>query len=344
MSGLALASILTLVKVTELGEFALIERLKRACETRGVDAAGEVLGVSLSVRIGDDAAAWRSAAITEVGTTDTVVEGVHFTRTTTQWRDLGWKLMAANVSDIAAMGALPLYALVTLGLPPETQVEDIDALYEGMLACCAEYGVVITGGDIVRSGTFFATVALNGATELALLLRSTAKPGDIIGVTGPVGASGGGLEVLLKKARVDDVLARPLIQAHRHPRPQIAAGRALTKAGVRAAMDISDGLAADLAKLAGASGHAAILYAARLPMLDELVKAFPERHLDLALNGGEDYQLLFAAPPDVAERAVDTVPGAALIGEMEAGPPGQVTMVDAKGRTTLPKIEGWKHF
>ena len=177
--------------VSEVGEFALIEILADMIGPHSHQAGP--CGFRLTLGIGDDTAAWQTPEATELSTTDTVVEGVHFTRETTPWFDLGWKLMTANVSDIAAMGGLPLYALVTLGLPPDTQVEDIRALYEGMLDMARKYEVAIVGGDIVRSPVAFITLSLNGAHPGKPMLRSAAKPGYQIGVSGYLGSSAGGL-------------------------------------------------------------------------------------------------------------------------------------------------------
>ena len=140
------------MKVSELGEFGLINVLNEVVQTSSQDLDNSSpFNFELEVGIGDDTAVWHSSGTHGLYTTDTVVEGVHFTRATTPWRDLGWKLMAANVSDIASMGGLCLYALVTLGLPPDTDVDDLRALYEGMADLGNRYGVKVAGGDIVRS-------------------------------------------------------------------------------------------------------------------------------------------------------------------------------------------------
>ena len=179
--------------VRELGEFGLIERLSRRVSASPASASnleGPLLRVL--VGIGDDAAVWDAAGASEVLTTDTIVEGAHFTLETTGWNDLGWKALATNLSDVAAMGAAPGLAVVTLGLPPETRVEDIDALYDGMLEAAETFGANVAGGDVVASPTLFITVALSGALPGAPMLRSSASPGDLIGVTGALGRVGRG--------------------------------------------------------------------------------------------------------------------------------------------------------
>jgi thiamine-monophosphate kinase len=334
------------MQIRDLGEFGLIDRLiAMATRQRGGPDHGAPLGFRLTVDAGDDTAAWRTGAATELFTTDTMVEGVHFTRETTPWRDLGWKSMASNISDIAAMGGLPTFALVTLGLPPETAVADIEELYRGMLEINRRHGVSIVGGDMVRSPVVFITVALTGVHPGQPLLRSTARPGDQVGVTGYVGSAGGGLRMMLEHLPVTPEAAEHLRQAHRRPQPAVAQGRILAEAGVRTAMDISDGLAGDLAKLCKASGVAARIFAGQVPMHSLLRQAFPDRCLDLALGGGEDYLLLFTAPPALMAMVLPRLPqGAAVIGEVLAGPPGHVDLVDLDGVATAAGAAGWDHF
>ena len=334
------------MQVTDLGEFGLIELLNSLVtrERRGPDN-GAAYDFRLLVDTGDDTAAWSSGAATELFTTDTVVEGVHFTRDTTPWRDLGWKSLAANISDIAAMGGLPLYALVTLALPPETEVADLQELYRGMLDIGERYGVAIVGGDVVRAPVVFITVALTGVRSGAPMLRTTARPGDQVAVTGYLGSSGGGLKLLREGLSLPPATADFLRQAHRRPSPAVAEGQFLNRAGVLTAMDVSDGLADDLSKLCRASGAAARIYADRTPAHPRLRQAFPKDWLDLALHGGEDYLLLFTAPPPVMARALAALPeGAAVIGEIIAGPAGQVTLLATDGSEQALGRAGWDHF
>ncbi|MBI1886305.1 MAG: thiamine-monophosphate kinase [Chloroflexi bacterium] len=168
--------------VSDLGEFALIERLAAAVSHPPPE--------SLLVGIGDDAAAWRTGEGVVLATTDTLVEGVHFLPESVPWRDLGWKALAVNVSDIAAMGGAPQFALVTLAVPPPFPVEAADELYAGLDECARAYDLTIAGGDVVRSDKAAVTVALLGHAgfdeygEPLLLRRDAARPGDAIAVTG----------------------------------------------------------------------------------------------------------------------------------------------------------------
>ena len=148
-----------IMQIKDLGEFGVIALLNEmVVKERGGPDNGAAFDFRLLVGTGDDTAAWHTGQATELGTTDTMVEGVHFTRETTPWPDLGWKSMASNISDIAAMGGLPLYSLITLGLPPDTKVDDLKKLYQGLLEIGGKYGVGIVGGDLVRSPVVFITV------------------------------------------------------------------------------------------------------------------------------------------------------------------------------------------
>ena len=334
------------MQIKDLGEFGLIERLNSMVtqDRRGPDN-GALYDFRLLVDTGDDTAAWATAEATELFTTDTVVEGVHFTRETTPWAALGWKSLASNISDIAAMGGLPLYALITLGLPPETEVADIEDLYRGMLEIGEHYGVAIVGGDMVRSPVPFITVALTGVRSGPPMLRTTAKVGDQVAVTGQVGSSGGGLKLMLEELQAPAEAAALLRTAHRRPYPAVAEGQMLSRAGVATAMDVSDGLADDLSKLCLASGVAARIYADKIPMHSALRAAFPDDCLDLALYGGEDYLLLFTAPEPVMRSVMAGLPeGAAVIGEITEGQPGHISLVGTDGVETAIGRAGWDHF
>jgi thiamine-monophosphate kinase len=326
------------MQVKELGEFGLIERLAARVAAAGGDQSSLLLG------IGDDTAAWRGDGDLELCTTDTMVQGVHFSLDTASWADVGWKVLAVSLSDIAAMGGEPRYALVTLGLPEETSVASMDALYDGMLECCAEHGGTIVGGDIVRSPVAFVTVALTGSTPGPLLTRSAARPGDQVAVTGKLGASGAWLAATQQVMSMEPADAEELRRAHLRPRPRLKEGSALRTSEVRCAMDISDGLVADLRHVCKASGVAARLDAERIPFHPAVLRAFPERGLALALAGGEEYELLFTASPEVMGKLPGRLAGkTTIIGEVLGGPPGQVTVQASTGEVALDPL-GWDHF
>ena len=336
-----------------MGEFGVIDLLTRmVVQQRGGPNHGADLSFKLTVDNGDDTAAWQTGKATELFTTDTVVEGVHFTRETTPWRDLGWKCIASNVSDIAAMGGLPMYALVTLGLPPETEVSELEQLYEGMMEISNEHGVAIVGGDMVRSPVVFITIGLTGIHAGQPMLRSTARPGDQVAVTGYLGSSGGGLRLMLGAGhdsnlsdQVSEEAAEYLRVCHRRPRPAVAEGRILSASGVVTAMDVSDGLADDLSKLCRSSGLSARIHAGQVPVHPLLKQAYPDDYLDLALGGGEDYLLLFTAPAEVMALVMPQLSqGAAVVGELLPGEPGRVSVLDVDGSEMPASGAGWDHF
>ncbi len=326
--------------VGELGEFPLIERIASAIDRASL-AAPTAGGFSLALGIGDDAAAWSLARGVQVTTTDTAVENVHFTQQTTPWADLGWRTWAANVSDIISMGATPLVGVVTLGIPGSLDVTAIDDLYVGMIDACRAYGTLIAGGDIVSSRDVFVTVALMGVCEGDLLRRDVAQPGDVIGVSGPLGGSAGGLRVLQRGLMSNDAL----LTAHRRPTPRVSTGQALLDAGVTGAMDVSDGLVADLAKLCRASGVGARVDSPLVPVASALHESFSdEESLLCALGGGEDYEVLFTGPRQAVERAVASIDGAAVIGEIVADTPGRVIVLGADGNELEVSDAGWEHL
>ena len=323
------------MNVSEIGEFGLIERLAKAI--------GAERPESLIVGIGDDAAAWRVNGSVVLATTDTLVEGVHFLAGRTPWADLGWKALAVNVSDIAAMGGEPQYALVTLGLPPETPVQGVDELYEGLRECAREYGVAVAGGDVVRAPQVMVSVAVLGRAEVAvdgrprLMRRDAARAGYAIAVTGTLGRSAAGLRRLNEGAPADDPLAR----AHLRPRPPLALARRAVQLGVPCAIDISDGLLQDLGHVCEMSGLGAVVRAAAVPLSDELRDAYADDALALACAGGEDYELLLVAP---REPLAALGPEVSVIGEMVESKKREARLVDASGEEMRVPVAGWDHL
>jgi thiamine-monophosphate kinase len=323
------------VKVSELGEFGLIDLLAKMAG--GGDER-------LLIGIGDDAAAWQGDDSIQLASVDSFVEGVHFTPETTPWPEVGWKALAVNLSDIAAMGGIPRYALVALSLPDDSQVEDVAALYSGMLKLARQYGVTIVGGDISRAPLVAIAITILGSSPTQqILTRSSARPGDIVAVTGKLGAAAAGMEVLKHKRHLDPEAETHLKNAFLHPTPRIAEGLLLVEQGVKTAIDISDGLVADLGQICKASKVGARIEVERVPVEPAVKTAFGERALELALSGGEDYELLFTASAEI----VDKVKKAAscpvtAIGEITAGK--GVTLVDKEGNPFALKKVGWEHF
>jgi thiamine-monophosphate kinase len=266
---------------------------------------------------------------------DAVVAGVHCDLDLVGLDDMGWKALVANVSDVAAMGGRPCYAVVTVAGPLARL--DMDLLYDGLLAAADAYECPIVGGDLSSSVTLVVSVAIvgdGGGPDLPPVLRSGARPGDTIFVTGPLGSSAAGLH-LLQTAQVSE--APDLALAHRRPRARLDEGTAARVAGASAMIDVSDGLAADLRHLADGSGVGVIVD--RVPVAIGVTRVSDEPEA-LALGGGEDYELLFtAADPERVE---------ATFGERGLGTPlriGRCT-ADATERRLrdgeLPVL-GWEH-
>jgi thiamine-monophosphate kinase len=331
------------VKVSELGEFGLIARLAEAFASGSRPA-------SLVIGIGDDAAAWKASGV-QLVTTDTLIEGTHFFLPQVPWRDLGWNALTVNVSDIAAMGGIPEQALLTLALPPQTEVTDVDELLAGMLEASHEFGISIVGGDIVGCDKAMVTVTLIGQAlagdegQPLLMTRSGAQAGDAIAVTGYLGDSAGGLRILLGESRGPEKAAEHLKRTHLHHMPPLAVGQMAGREGVRAAIDVSDGLLQDLGHVCQASGAGAIVHAERIPISPELREAFPEDALALACTGGEDYQLLLAAQPGVIQRVQDkTDVPITVVGEMVADRQHRVRLLGEDGRELALPGAGWDHL
>ena len=340
------------MRVRDTGEFRLIELLAETLATEGVDAPNHTISDTTRplVGIGDDAAVWEDEAGTRVLTTDAMVEGVHFDLDLTGWRDLGWKAMAVNLSDVAAMGCLPTRSVVTLGLRDDQQVEGLVEMYRGMADACRGHGGRVVGGDIVRSPVFFISVAMEGRANIAgldgrgtVLTRASAEVGDVIAVTGTLGDSAGGLHLALAGEKFDDATER-LRAAHFRPEPRLAAGQVLVAAGIRAAMDISDGPAGDLSKLCEASSVGAVVHGDDIPVSKELRRKFSDEWLSLALTGGEDYELLFTGREETVREVTETVDvPVTIIGDIVEASRG-MRVLDAKGDAIDTKRGGWDHF
>lgn len=255
----------------------------------------------LSLGIGDDAAAWQpSRSHRSVITTDALVEGVHFSLSWMSAYDVGWRAMTANASDLAAMGARPVLATVALGIPPHADGDAVLELYRGLDACARLCGLEIAGGDLTRSPQWIVSITAVGEVRLTSLKERTgARPGDVLALTGTIGASRAGLLHLAERISLADPQAAAAVAAHRRPTPRTAEGRWLgASRHVHAMIDCSDGLSTDLHRLLGASHAGARIDAVPIHPAAALAAAqMNESPMEFALAGGEDFELLVAVAP-----------------------------------------------
>lgn len=296
----------------------------------------------MQVGVGDDAAV---LAVTPgrqlVVTTDVLVEGRHFAASLSTPEDWGWKAVAVNLSDLAAMGAEPRYVVLALTVPADTAVATLDGLYAGIVAACSRFGVAVVGGDLSLGPVLSVAVTAMGEAE-RVCTRAGAQPGDRLAVTGPLGAAAAGLALL---ERADDA-ARSILEAHpglaaahRRPWPELAAGIRLARLGATALIDVSDGLAGDALHLAERSGVGVEVRATAVPLaagVPEAARLLGVDPVDLTLGGGEDFALAAALP-----RHVD-VPGVLDCGSFLADPEVRV----CRGREGTTPLRGisYDHF
>lgn len=313
-------------------------------------------GPGVVVSVGDDAAVVEPGRHHGVLTTDMLVENVHFDLATISPHDLGYKAVVVNVSDVAAMGGSPRYGLASVGVPDSVEASWVMELYGGMREASDDYAMSLVGGDTSGADRVVLSVTVYGEVGSGrAVTRSGARPGDRLVVTGALGAAAGGLRLARERPEdVKEVLgsewARSLIQALERPVARVGEGQALAQAGATSMMDLSDGLSLDLSRLCRESGVGALVRAADLPVdpgLEELAAVIEAAPRDLALHGGEDYELLATLPPGAVQEAASTVGerfGTALteIGEITEG---SVLLLDTPQEGQQPlEPRGWDHF
>ena len=316
----------------DLTEDGLLEAIRRVLSGAGPE---------VRVGVGDDAAVLAPTGGELVITTDSMVEDVHFVRGPSGARDLGHKAIVVNVSDIAAMGASPRAAVCALTLPPDVETGWVMELFGGMREACDEYALWLVGGDLSRGREVSIAVTVTGEVAPGkAVLRSGAGPGDRLVVTGDLGGSAAGLRLTHLRTMPD---ARQLALVRRHLRPtaRVGEGGVLARHGATAMIDVSDGLALDLSRLARASG-----VGARLSMDD--VPVAEGATIDDALGGGEDYELLAAVPDaravEAARVELKDAFGVNLtdIGRIVEG--ADLTTVRRDGTEHQLEPTGWDHF
>ena len=315
---------------------------------------------SIVTGLGDDAAVFRSTSGKEiVVSTDLLVENIDFRRTTTPPYLLGHKALAVSLSDLAAMGSRPVWALVSIGIPEDVwQTDFVDRLYDGWLDLANHYGVQLIGGDTSRTNEHIVidSIAIGECSAGLAVKRTGASPGDQIFVTGSLGAAAAGLRLIERGAhlaeqnlgdedsqKLDHVLLRQL-----RPEPRVGWGIVLGEERLATAMiDLSDGLSSDINHLCAASNVGALIDASLLPIDERVVELCGRRALDplqLALHGGEDFELLFTVKPENVARLPRKVDGVELKRIGAVTPANEGVKISEGSRVWDLKPGGWKHF
>ncbi len=336
-------------ELKELGEFGLIDRLSNKVK---------ITNASTLKGIGDDAAVLESGDLLTLVTTDMLVEGVHFDLGFTPLKHLGYKAVAVNVSDIAAMNGTPTQITVSMALSNRFSVEAIEELYEGILQACENYKVDLVGGDTTSSvsGLILSVTAIGTATKDTVVYRHTAAPKDIICVSGDLGGAYVGLQVLAREKQV--YLANPDMQPELSEREYVVRRQLkpearmdiihdLREAGVipTSMIDVSDGLASELLHICTRSGTGAVVLESKIPVDSETGFTADEFKLDAttcALNGGEDYELLFTVRPEDYEK-IKNHADISAIGVVKEKKDGIFLLTNA-GNTHPITAQGWVHF
>lgn len=327
------------MKLSRLGEFALIESIRRATP----------LGRGVRLGIGDDAAWLESKSSSILVTSDLLIDGIHFKLAWTSLFSLGHKSVAVNLSDIAAMGGKPSYLVLALGIPLDFDSDKVYEFYRGVQSLCSRTGVALVGGDTNAAKFLVISVCVIGHAPYPPVRRSGAKLGNDIYVTGTLGDSALGLKLLQRGAGISNRRAIAyLISRHRQPTPRLTVGALIARQRLATAMiDISDGLLQDLGHICSASGVGAQISAAELPLSDAYRALAGDDGVRYAVNGGEDYELLFCARRrDRArirklQKRID-IP-ITRIGSCTAAKTG-ITVLDNLGRRLSLPSEGYNHF
>ncbi len=327
------------MRLSDLGEFGLIDRI----------AANIAARSSVKIGIGDDAAAIEpEAGHLSLLTSDMLIEGVHFDLKLSDPVALGRKSLAVNLSDLAAMGAKPKYFLLSLAIPKTMTLEFLDDFIKGLMQRAQQFHVTLIGGDTCSSkgGLAISITAIGEQLPDLVVSRTGAQPGDLIFVTGTVGDSALGLELLRK-----GVQSGPLVMRHLDPEPRVSAGVTLAESRMATSMiDISDGLLADLGHILDGSGVGARVDLAGIPLSEpynEVVANYSEDPFAMALSGGEDYELLFTVPQlhreQVLSRMAECNVNVSLIGEITAS--DQIlSIITPDGLTYETRQKGYNHF
>ena len=326
------------MKLSRLGEFGLIDRIRRKV----------AVGRGVRLGIGDDAAWVDHPQGSSLVTADLLIEGIHFDLKWTSLVDLGYKSLAVNISDIAAMGGTPAYVMLSLGIPANFDSNNIDAFYRGIKSLAKKHGITIIGGDTNTADLLIISVCLIGHPPKKPVCRSGAHVGDDIYVTGTLGDAALGLSMLRLKRQPQSGAVAQLLKRHHRPVPRLAAGRLLARRRLATAMiDVSDGLIQDLGHICQASAVGANLQQDKLPLSGAYCAVAGKFDMRHALSGGEDYELLFCAARQKRRRiqTLRTQVGVPMtrIGVCVPAANG-IRVIDTVGLEVAVKAQGHDHF
>jgi thiamine-monophosphate kinase len=312
------------MKVKDIGEFGLIKRITKRAKDKGV-----VVG------IGDDAAVLKLGGKYFVVTTDTLVENDHFSMKWFTAEQVGMKAIEINASDVGSMGAKPKYALVSLVLKKDTSVSFVDGLYKGMWMACKKYGIEIVGGNITHGREIVVDIDMIGEVAREnLKLRSTAKAGDFILVSGDLGKSTAGLKLFLNKVRGHSKVKK----AHVEPKAKFHKVKGFLKY-INSMIDVSDGLASEVTRICEQSNVGALIFRDNVPLADDTKHAahvLKEDALDYALFGGEDFEVVYT----VSEKNLSRVKGF-LVGQITKK---KGVRIYSRGKEKKLTKHGYDHF
>lgn len=337
------------MRISELGEDAFLEKLRDWLPAMARQTTTAETG------IGDDAAVLfdKSGKPELLMSCDLLIQGHHFTLETISPEFLGRKSLAVNISDIAAMGGIPRCAVISLGLPGDTDLEFLDRFYKAANGIASEFGMRIVGGDTTASPVLVIDVAILGDIPegTAPRLRSGAEPGQQIAVTGTLGDSGAGLDIILKNTDYRNEDLKFLVERHFNPTPRVRAGQVIAANEPGAMCDLSDGLSLDLSRICRASGCGAVVDAGKIPLGSQLIHYADNdlnKALNFALNSGEDYELLFTASPEDMQEIAGQLSGTGGVGCTVIGEvipeSNKVIIRDSDGREYPLSVAGFDHF
>lgn len=335
--------------LASIGEFGLIRRIHKFLQQEGVRTPGVTLG------IGDDTASFRPRAGYDLlATCDCLVEGRHFLLDHITPLDLGRRAMVVNISDIGAMGGLPLYALVSLGLKTDMLVSDVEAMYRGFIMELNPFRASVIGGNITSTeDAIFIDITLIGEVEQGkLMLRSTAQAGDTILVTGYPGEASAGLKLLSRSQPTEDLRKHPLVRVHTAPSHRAREGQKIALSGHATAMiDTSDGFLGDLGHICQASGTGAVLIQEKFPISKDLKQVAVQLGLDpfeMFLKDSDDYELIITCSPDHIAHIRSVIAGVSDIPVTEVGKitdeVGNFLLILPDGTQRRLTPAGWDHF